>query len=150
MTLAKPSTTNTAHFDLSPSDGVDPHPMALDAGLGTGGLDAKLGDLVTQATHGAINRWSDLWSEYRPVTTDKTQAVWQLLQSTQPVQLLLTAALAVLAIALVTLVATFSGMIVLGLKMAALVLAAVAVGQWIARGLSWADQKLPSGTGPQE
>ncbi|MEA5466232.1 hypothetical protein [Leptothoe sp. PORK10 BA2] len=142
MTLAKPTSTNTPGFELSTtSDGVEQSPMAL---------KTQLGNLATQATHRTLNLWADLWAAYRPVTRDKTQAVWLLLQSTQPVHLLLTAALAVLAIALVTLVATFNGLIVLFLKMAALVLAAVAVGQWVSRGLSWADEKLPSPMDPSE
>lgn len=130
MTLAKPTSTRTTSLDI-PVDSTEQHRIAL---------TNKLSNLATQATSTAL----DLWAQYQPVTTDKTQAVWQLLRRTQPVQLLLTAALAVLAIALVTLVSTFNTLIVLVLKLAALLLAAVAVWQWIARGLSWADNKLPS------
>ncbi|MBT9317265.1 hypothetical protein [Leptothoe spongobia] len=137
MTLAKPTSTHTTSLDLPTADTIDQHRIAL---------ESRLNNLATQATDSALN----LWSEYQPVTNGKTQAVWQLLRSTQPVQLLLTAALAVLAIALVTLVTTFNGLIILFLKLATLVLAAVAVWQWIARGLHWADEQLPSVVEPQE
>lgn len=131
MTLAKPTSTDAANFNVVAADAVDEHRIAL---------ENRLSNLATQVTNGALN----LWAEYRPVTNGKTQAVWQLLHTTQPVQLLLAAALAVLAIALVTLVSTFNALIIVCLKMAALVLAAVAVWQWIARGLVWADEKLPT------
>lgn len=129
MTLAKPTSPNTPR--LSTSDALDQRRIVL---------GQRLNNLATQAINSALN----LWGQYQPVTTDKTQAVWQLLRSTQPIQLLLTAALAVLAIALVTLISTFNGLIILALKLATLVLAAVAVWQWIVRGLNWADEKLPS------
>lgn len=131
MTLAKPTSTDATNFNVVAADAVDEHRIAL---------ENRLSNLATQATNSALN----LWTEYRPVTNGKSQAVWQLLRTTQPVQLLLAAALAVLAIALVTLVSVFNGLIILSLKMMALVLAAVAVWQWIARGLVWADEKLPT------
>lgn len=137
MTLAKPTSTNATDFSVATSEVVDQHRLAL---------ESRLGNLATQATNGVLG----VWAEYRPVATDKTQAFWRLLRSTQPVQLLLSAALAVLAIALVTLVTTFNGLIILFLKMAALVLAAVAIWQWVARGFHWADQQLPSVTEPKE
>ena len=131
MTLAKSTSNDAASFGISSPDAIAQRRTIL---------EKKISNLATQATNNALS----LWAQYQPVTADKAQAVWQLLRRTQPVQLLLSAALAVLAIALVTLVTTFSGVIVLFLKLAALVLAAVAVWQWIARGLSWADEKLPS------
>ncbi|MEL6231530.1 MAG: hypothetical protein AAFR24_16610 [Cyanobacteria bacterium J06627_3] len=131
MTLAKPTSTNTGSFDIPATNVLDQRRIVL---------GQRLNNLATQAINSALN----LWGQYQPVTTDKTQAVWQLLRSTQPVQLLLTAALAVLAIALVTLISTFNGLIILTLKLATLVLAAVAVWQWIVRGLNWADEKLPT------
>lgn len=137
MTLAKPTSTKPGSFDIPTADTVVQPPMAL---------ENRLTHLATHATDSATK----VWSHYQPVTTVKTQAIWQLLRSTQPVQLLLAAALAVLAIALVTLIAVFSGMIILCLKMAALVLAAVAVGQWVVRGVNWADDKLPSAAELQE
>ncbi|MEM9485632.1 MAG: hypothetical protein AAGA83_18300 [Cyanobacteria bacterium P01_F01_bin.116] len=136
MTLAKPTSTDSQRFGISTAS-VDQPRIAL---------ETRLTNLATQAMDGALH----LWSHYQPVTTVKTQAVWQLLRSTQPVQLLLAAALAVLAIALVTLIAVFNGLIILLLKLAALGLATVAVGQWIIRGFSWADDKLPSVEEPQE
>ena len=135
MTLAKPTDTNS--FGLSTAEAVEKRRVAL---------ETRLTNLATQTVDSVLN----LWSHYQPVTTGKTQAVWQLLRNTQPVQLLLAAAVAVLAIALVTLVTVFNGLLILGLKMVALVLATVAVGQWIVRGLTWADQKLPSDVEPQE
>ena len=120
MTLAK-SASGSVSLDVSTADAAEQQPLAL---------ERRLSNLATQTMDNAMH----LWARYQPVTTDKTQAVWQLLRHTQPVQLLLTAALAVLAIALVTLVTTFNGLIILFLKMTALVLAAVAVWQWIARG----------------
>ena len=131
MTLAKSTPNNTTSFGISSPDEIAQRRTIL---------EKKLSNLATQATNNALS----LWAQYQPVTADKTQAVWQLLRRTQPVQLLLSAALAVLAIALVTLITAFNGVIVLFLKLAALVLAAVAVWQWIARGLSWADDRLPS------
>lgn len=129
MTLAKPASNSS--LDIPTTDTPNQHRIAL---------ENKLGELSTQATDNALH----LWAQYQPAAMDKTQAVWQLLRNTQPVQLLLTAALAVLAVALVTLISTFNGLIILFLKLTALVLAAVAVGQWIVRGLGWADKKLPS------
>jgi Flp pilus assembly protein TadB len=137
MTLAKSTSTNTTNLDIATADATKQYRIAL---------ESKLSNLATQVTSSTLT----LWSQYRPVTAGKTQAVWQLLRSTQPVQLLLAAALAVLAIALITLVTTFNGLIILLLEMAALVLATVAVWQWIARGLSWADEQLPSVVEPKE
>ncbi|MDV3349143.1 hypothetical protein D0962_05135 [Leptolyngbyaceae cyanobacterium CCMR0082] len=130
MTLAKP-TSSPASFDISVADATEQPRIAL---------ESKLSNLATQATDSTLN----LWVQYQPLVLEKTQAVWQLLRNTQPIQLLLAAALAVLTIALVTLTTTFSGLIIFGLKITALVLSTVAVGQWVVRGLSWADEKLPS------
>ena len=126
MTLAKPGN----NFDLSTATQYRTI------------LKNKLGPLATRTMDGTLG----LWRRYQPITYEKLLAVWQLLRHTQPVQLLLSAALAILAIALVTLVNTFNGVIILGLKMTALTLATVAVGQWVVRGLNWANQKLPSDT----
>ncbi|MEM7064941.1 MAG: hypothetical protein AAF572_17500 [Cyanobacteria bacterium P01_B01_bin.77] len=129
MTLAKSASTH--HISLgTPVANADEQKLIT--------LDPRLINLSTQATDKALH----LWSKFQPVATDKTQATWQLLRKTQPVQLLLAAALAVLSIALVTLVTTFGGVLVLLLKMTALTLAAVAVGQWVSRGLTWADDQL--------
>lgn len=130
MTLAKSASTH--HISLgTPTTDADDQKLIT--------LDPRLSKLSTQATDKALR----LWSQYQPVATDKTQATWQLLRKTQPVQLLLAAALAVLAIALVMLVTAFGGLLVLLLKLTALTLAAVAVGQWVSRGLTWADDQLP-------
>lgn len=136
MTIAK-SPTSTETATIATADAVNEHRIAL---------ESKLSNLASYATHGALR----LWHQYRPVTNDKTQAVWQLLRTTQPVHLLLAAALAVLAIALITLVTVFNGLIILLLKIAALGLAAVAVGQWVVRGFDWADGQLPSTLDGQE
>ena len=85
MTLAKP--VSNGDINLSTADVPNQQRIAL---------ENKLGELSTQATDSALH----LWARYQPATKDKTQAVWQLLRNTQPIQLLLTAALAVLAIAL--------------------------------------------------
>ncbi|ESA32541.1 hypothetical protein N836_24810 [Leptolyngbya sp. Heron Island J] len=103
-------------------------------------LEQRVNHLATQTMDQALT----LWTQYQPVATDKTQAIWQLLRNTQPVHLLLAAALAVLSIGLVTLVNTFGGLIILLLKLTALGLSAIAVGQWVVRGFNWADEKLPS------
>ncbi|MEM1254543.1 MAG: hypothetical protein AAGI69_19085 [Cyanobacteria bacterium P01_H01_bin.21] len=129
MTLAKPTSG----------------PMSLGVATATDqriALESRLKNLATQVLNVALQ----LRAQYQPTVASKTQSVWQLLRHTQPVQLLLAAALAVLTIALVTLITTFSGLIIFGLKLTALVLAAVAVGQWVVRGFSWADEKLPSVT----
>lgn len=137
MTLAKPTPTDATSFGISTSDTVEPHSIDL---------ENRLTNLTTQATDNVLK----LWSHYRPMTTGKTQAVWHLLRSTDPVQLLLAAAVAVLAIALVTLVAVFNGLLILLLKLAALGLAAIAVGQWVVRGVNWADDRLPTTIEPKE
>ena len=135
MTLAKPTDTNSFDsFGISTTETVQQPPFAL---------DTRLVDLATQVSNSVLS----LWAQWQPTTTHKTHAVWQLLRHTQPVQLLLTAALAVLAIALITLITTFNGLLILFLKLAALTLATVAVGQWIVRGLHWADEKLPATDG---
>lgn len=131
MTLAKSASTHHISLGTPPTADADNQPLMT--------LDPRLSNLSAQATDKALH----LWSQYQPVATDKTQATWQLLRKTQPVQLLLAAALAVLSIALVTLVSAFGGLLVLLLKMTALTLAAVAVGQWVFRGLIWADGQLP-------
>lgn len=130
MTLAKSVSTHPTSLSTPTADTDTQQRLTL---------DPRLSQLSAQATDKALH----LWSQYQPVATDKTQATWQLLRKTQPVQLLLAAALAVLSIALVSLVTAFSGLIVLLLKMTALTLAAVAVGQWVSRGLTWADEQLP-------
>lgn len=131
MTLAKSASTHRISLGAPAADTDDQQHLTL---------DPRLSNLSAQATDQALQ----LWSQYQPVATDKTQATWQLLRKTQPVQLLLAAALAVLSIALVTLVTAFGGVLVLLLKMTALTLATVAVGQWVSRGLTWADDQLPA------
>ncbi len=135
MTLAKSAVSSTASLGISATDTAEQNAITL---------EHKLSNLATQTMDKTMDNALTLWAKCQPVATDKTQAIWQLLRYTQPVQLLLTAALAVLAIGLVTLVTTFGGLIILSLKLAALGLSAVAVGQWVVRGLSWADEKLPS------
>lgn len=130
MTLAKP-TSSPASLDISVADATEQHRLAL---------ESRLSNLATQTVDSALN----LWVQYQPLVLEKTQAVWQLLRNTQPIQLLLAAALAVLTIALITLITTFNGLIIFGLKITALIFSIVAVGQWVMRGLSWADEKLPS------
>lgn len=134
MTLAK-SASSTANLGVSATDTAEQNAIAL---------KHRLGNLATQTVDKTMDNTLVLWAKCQPAATDKTQAVWQLLRNTQPVQLLLTAAIAVLAIGLVTLMTTFGGLIILFLKLAALGLSAVAVGQWVVRGLSWANEKLPS------
>lgn len=131
MTLAKSTSTETLSINArNDANATDQQRITLD----------KLRYFANQSMDYTLS----LWSNYEPLILDKTQATWQLLRHTQPVQLLLAAALAVLSIALVLLVNTFSGLIILFLKVAALTLAAIAVGQWISLGVRWADDKLPS------
>ena len=130
MTLAKSVSADTVRIGDRDSNASDQQRITLHR--------------VHRLANQSIDYMLNLWNSYQPVITDKAQATWRLLHNTQPVQLLLVAALAVLSIALVNLVTTFSGLIILLLKVAALTLAAVAVGQWLSLGLSWADGKLPS------
>ena len=148
MTLAKPPSNHTG--SLPTAEAVDRHPLALDSSSDSNvdnrfnyKLNDRLPHLASQVTDTALT----LWTRYRPGLTDKSQAVWQLLRSTQPVQLLLAAALAVLAIALITLITAFNGLIILSLKLTALMLATVAVGQWVVRGANWANKKLSTPEG---
>ena len=134
MTLAKSASSN-ATIGTSVTDAAEQNAIAL---------EHKLSNLAAQTMDKTVNNAFTLWAQWKPVATDKTQAIWQLLRNTQPVQLLLAAALAVLTIGLVTLVTTFGGLIILFLKLAALGLSAVAVGQWVVRGFNWVDEKLPS------